>query len=67
MQSNKWKDITRKYLGGTWVTNEMAVQQTMTKQISQLPVSVAQARAQVQRLQDQSRSRVKKGHGTAKK
>ena len=58
----KWQIITRKYYGDAWVKNELGVMNTMIKQQEMLPISVEQARAQVQRLKDQSQSAAKKGH-----
>ena len=56
-----WKNITRRYLSDTWVKNEIGAMNTLTKQQELLPVSVEQARAQVQRLKLQSLSTAKKG------
>ncbi|MEJ7828623.1 MAG: hypothetical protein WKF91_10515 [Segetibacter sp.] len=64
--SKEWSNITRKYLGNTWVRNEKAVMNSLMKQQSMQPLSLEQARAQVQRLKDQSRTTVKKGHVTTK-
>lgn len=63
----KWQTITRKYFGDAWVRNELAVMNTIIKQQKMLPISVEQARDQVQRLKDQSRSADKKGHDTVRK
>ena len=65
--SSTWKDITRKYFGDTWVQNEMGAMKTMTAQRKKLPISVEQARAQVKRLSEQSRSAVKKGRSITSK
>lgn len=64
--SKTWSNITRKYLGNTWVKNEKAVMNSLIKQQSEQPLSLEQARAQVQRLKDQSHSAEKKGHVTTK-
>lgn len=50
----EWKNITRKYLGNIWVKNETAVSEMMIKQQKRLPISVADARAQVMQLKKQS-------------
>jgi hypothetical protein len=63
--TTKWKSITQRYLGDTWVKNEMAVLATITIQRKMLPISVEQARAQVLRLKEQSLSTEKKGQNTA--
>lgn len=62
-----WKRITRKYLGDGWVKNEMGAMNTLIEQQKLLPISVEEARLQVQRLKDQSRSAVKKGQRIAGK
>jgi hypothetical protein len=64
--SNEWSNITRKYLGHSWVRNEKAVMNLLIKQQSMQPLSVEQARAQVLRLKNQSHTAVKKGHATTK-
>ena len=56
----EWKIITRRYLGDTWVQNEMGALNTIIKQQKKLPISVEDARAQVKRLKEQSQSAVKK-------
>jgi len=54
-------------LKGYLVKNEMGALDTLTKQQKYLPISVEQARDQVKRLKEQSRSTVKKGQNTANK
>lgn len=58
--SKEWSNITRRYLGNTWVRNEKAVMTSLMKQQNMPSLSLEQARAQVQRLKDQSHSAVKK-------
>jgi len=65
--SSQWKNITRQYFSDTWVNNEMGAMKTMISQQEKLPISVEQARAQVKRLSEQSRSAVKKGRSTVSK
>ncbi len=63
--SKEWSNITRPYLGNTWVRNEKAVLTLLMKQQNEPPLSLEQARAQVQRLKDHSASSVKKGRYNA--
>jgi len=52
----EWKSIIHRYLGNSWVKNEIGALKTMAKQRKKLPISVEQARAQVIRLKEQSLS-----------
>ena len=54
----------RKYLGDSWMKNEQAVLNSLMEQQKQPPVSLQEAKAQVERLNLQSLSAVKKGHAT---
>jgi hypothetical protein len=62
--SKEWTNIIRKYLGDSWVKNEQAVLNSLIKQQDNPPISLQQAREQVERLSQQSQSAVKKGHTT---
>lgn len=62
-QLNKeWTNIIRKCLGDSWVKNEQAALTSLMKQQNNPPISLQQAREQVERLSLQSQSTVKKGH-----
>ena len=62
--SKEWTNIIRKYLGDSWVKNEQAVLNSLMKQQDNPPISLQQAREQVEGLSQQSQSAVKKGHAT---
>jgi len=57
-------DTSRRLFGNGWTTNEMQIMKALRQQQKTLPISVEQARRQVQRLKEQSLSTVKKGQAT---
>ena len=62
--TTKWMNSSLKLFGKGWVNNEVQVMKILTQQQSKLPISVGQARQQVEQLKKQSLSIVKKGHDT---
>ncbi len=48
--SKEWPNITCRYLSNTWVRNEKAVMISLMRQQNEPPLSLEQARAQVQRI-----------------
>jgi len=61
----EWTNTIGKCLGDSWAKNEQAVLNSLLKQQEEPPVSLQEAKAQVERLSQQSRSAVKKGHALA--
>ena len=62
--NKKWTNIIRIYLGDSWVKNEQAVLNSLIKQQDSPPISLQQAREQIERLSQQSQSAVKRGHSS---
>src|SRR4051812_18461618 len=62
--NKEWTNIIRKHLGDSWVKNEQAVLNSLMKQQDNPPISLQQAKEQVEQLSQQSQSAVKKGHAT---